>query len=256
MQTDLTDAQLERYARHVVLDEVGEAGQLKLLGASVLIVGAGGLGSPLIQYLAAAGVGRIGIVDDDEVDISNLQRQTIHRLEDVGRKKAESAADFVRRLNPEIKTDIHAVRLTAGNAAIIRDYDLVADGTDNFRTRYLLNDACVQMKRTLVSAALLRFDGQLGVFKPHAGKDFPCYRCVFPEEPTADLIPRCETAGILGAIAGIMGSLQATEVLKELLSLGDTLAGRLMLYDGLSSEIRIVKVKRRADCPACGSSSA
>jgi len=253
MQTDLTDAQLERYARHVVLDEVGEEGQIKLLNASVLVVGAGGLGSPLIQYLAAAGVGRIGIVDDDTVDISNLQRQTIHRLEDVGRPKAESAADFVRRLNPEIKVDIHATRLTEGNAAaLIAEYGLVADGTDNFRTRYLLNDMCVQMKRTLVSAALLRFDGQLGVFKPHAGPNFPCYRCIFPEEPPADLIPRCETAGIFGAVAGILGSLQATEVLKELLSLGDTLAGRLMLYDGLSAQIRIVKVKRRPDCPSCG----
>ncbi len=252
MQADLTDAQLERYARHVVLDEVGEAGQLKLLASSVLVVGAGGLGSPLIQYLAAAGVGRLGIIDDDTVDVSNLQRQTIHRLEDVGRPKAQSAADFVDRLNPEIKTDIHVARLTESNAALIRDYDLVADGTDNFRTRYLLNDMCVQMKRTLVSAALLRFDGQLGVFKPHAGLDCPCYRCVFPEEPPADLIPRCETAGILGAVAGIMGSLQATEVLKELLNLGDTMAGRLMLYDGLSSEIRIVKVKRRPDCPSCG----
>jgi adenylyltransferase/sulfurtransferase len=251
--TDLTDAQLERYARHVVLDEVGEEGQLKLLASSVLVVGAGGLGSPLIQYLAGAGVGRIGIVDDDTVDISNLQRQTIHRLEDVGRPKAESAADFVRRLNPEIKVDVHATRLTEGNAAeLVRAYDLIADGTDNFRTRYLLNDVCVQMKRTLVSAALLRFDGQLGVFKPHAGKDFPCYSCIFPEEPPADLIPRCETAGIFGAVAGILGALQATEVLKELLGLGDTLAGRLMLYDGLSAQIRIVKVKRRPDCPSCG----
>jgi len=250
---DLTDAQLERYARHVVLDEVGEAGQLKLLASSVLVVGAGGLGSPLIQYLAGAGVGRIGIVDDDTVDISNLQRQTIHRLEDVGRPKAESAADFVHRLNPEIKVDVHAARLTEGNAGeLVRGYDLVADGTDNFRTRYLLNDICVQMKTTLVSAALLRFDGQLGVFKPHAGNDFPCYRCIFPEEPPADLIPRCETAGIFGAVAGILGALQATEVLKELLGLGDTLAGRLMLYDGLSAQIRIVKVKRRPDCPSCG----
>ncbi len=253
MQTELTDAQLERYARHVVLDEVGEDGQLKLLQASVLVVGAGGLGSPLIQYLAGAGIGRIGIVDDDTVDISNLQRQTIHRLEDVGKPKAESAADFVRRLNPEIKADVHATRLIEGNAAsLIAQYDIVADGTDNFRTRYLLNDLCVQMKRTLVSAALLRFDGQLGVFKPHAGADYPCYRCIFPEEPPADLIPRCETAGIFGAVAGILGSLQATEVLKEVLGLGDTLAGRLMLYDGLSSQIRIVKVKRRPDCPSCG----
>ena len=252
MQTDLTDAQLERYARHVVLDEVGEAGQLKLLNAKVLVVGAGGLGSPLIQYLAAAGVGRIGIVDDDTVDVSNLQRQTIHRLEDVGRPKAESAADFVRRLNPEIKADVHIARLTQENAAMIAEYDVVADGTDNFRTRYLLNDMCVRLKRTLVSAALLRFDGQLGVFKPHAGPNYPCYRCIFPEEPPQDLIPRCETAGIFGAVAGILGSLQATEVLKEILGLGDTLAGRLMLYDGLSAQIRIVKVKRRPDCPSCG----
>jgi molybdopterin-synthase adenylyltransferase len=253
MSTELTDPQLERYARHVVLDEVGEEGQLKLLASSVLVVGAGGLGSPMIQYLAAAGVGRIGIIDDDTVDVSNLQRQTIHRLEDVGRAKAESAADFIRRLNPEIKAEAHVTRLTEGNApALIQQYDVIADGTDNFRTRYLLNDLCVQLKRTLVAAALLRFDGQLSVFKPHAGNDYPCYRCVFPEEPPADLIPRCDTAGIFGAVAGIMGSWQATEVLKELLGLGDTMAGRLMLYDGLSSQIRIVKVKRRADCPACG----
>ena len=253
MSQELTDPQLERYARHVVLDEVGEAGQLKLLASSVLVVGAGGLGSPMIQYLAAAGVGRIGIIDDDTVDVSNLQRQTIHRLEDVGRSKAESAADFIRRLNPEIKAEVHVTRLTEGNApALIKQYDVIADGTDNFRTRYLLNDLCVQMKRTLVAAALLRFDGQLSVFKPHAGKDCPCYRCVFPEEPPADLIPRCDTAGIFGAVAGIVGSWQATEVLKELLNLGDTMAGRLLLYDGLSSQIRIVKVKRRPDCPVCG----
>ena len=252
MRTELTDAQLERYARHVVLDEVGEDGQVKLLNAKVLVVGAGGLGSPMIQYLAAAGIGRIGIVDHDTVDVSNLQRQTIHRLEDVDRPKAQSAADFAQRLNPEIRCDVHLTRLDDKTQDLVGEYDLVADGTDNFRTRYLLNDACVKHKKPLVSAALLRFDGQIGVYKPHAGDQFPCYRCIFPDEPPADLIPRCQTAGIFGAVAGIMGTLQATEVIKEILGLGDTLAGRLMLYDGLSTTIRTIKVKRRTGCVSCG----
>ncbi len=251
--TELSDSQLERYARHVVLDEVGEEGQIKLLRSKVLVVGAGGLGSPLIQYLAAAGVGTIGIVDDDRVEISNLQRQTIHRLEDVGRNKAESAADFVRRLNPEVKAVVHAIRLVENNAAdLVRPYDLVADGTDNFRTRYLLSEICYREKRPLVAAALLRFDGQIGVFKAHQGAEFPCYRCVFPEEPDPDFIPRCEQAGILGAVAGTIGALQATEVLKELLGLGESLGGRLLLYDGLSTEFRAIRIKRRPDCPVCG----
>jgi adenylyltransferase/sulfurtransferase len=250
---ELSEPQLERYARHVVLDEVGEEGQIKMLRSRVLVVGAGGLGSPLIQYLAAAGVGTIGIVDDDAVEVSNLQRQTIHRLEDVGRNKAESAADFVRRLNPEVKAIVHGVRLGEENAAaLVQPYDLVADGTDNFRTRYLLNEVCYRLGRPLVAAALLRFDGQIGVFKAHLGGDFPCYRCVFPEEPEPDFIPRCEQAEILGAVAGAMGSLQAVEVLKELLDLGDSLGGRLLLYDGLSTSFRAIRVKRRPDCPVCG----
>ncbi len=250
---ELTDAQLERYARHVVLEEVGENGQIKLLRSKVLVVGAGGLGSPLIQYLAAAGIGTIGIVDDDQVEISNLQRQTIHRLEDVGRNKAESAAQFVARLNPEIKTIQHPVRLSQENAdELIRPYDLIADGTDNFETRYLLNETCHRLKKVLVAAALLRFDGQISVFKSYLPGDFPCYRCVFPEEPAADFIPRCEQAGILGAVAGAIGALQAIEILKELLGIGESLANRLLLYDGLSTSFRTIGVKRRADCPVCG----
>jgi adenylyltransferase/sulfurtransferase len=254
---ELSDRQLERYARHVVLDEVGEDGQTKLLNSKVLVVGAGGLGSPLIQYLAAAGCGTIGVVDDDQVEMSNLQRQTIHRMEDVGRNKAESAAGFIGRLNPDVTTIVHSLRLEESNAAqLAAPYDLIADGTDNFRTRYLLNETCFRLQKTLVAAALLRFDGQIGVFKPHKGPAFPCYRCVFPDEPDPDFIPRCEQAGILGAVAGAMGALQAVEVLKELLDLGDTLGGRLLLYDGLSTSFRAINIHRRPDCPVCGHAKA
>jgi adenylyltransferase/sulfurtransferase len=252
---ELTDQQLERYARHVVLDEVGEAGQLRLLNAKVLVVGAGGLGAPLALYLAAAGIGTIGIVDDDTVDLSNLQRQIVHGTADIGRPKVDSAADTLHGLNPEIRVIRHQRRLTAENgAALIADYDLVADGSDNFRTRYLLNDLCIQGGKTLVSAALLRFDGQLSTFKAHLGSPHPCYRCLFPDEPPADLIPRCETAGIFGAIAGVMGSLQATEVLKEVLDLGDSLSGQLLIYDALDVTFRKIRVKRHPGCPSCGGS--
>ena len=250
---ELTDLQLERYARHVVLDEVGEDGQLRLLDAKVLVIGAGGLGAPAALYLAAAGIGTLGLIDDDTVDLSNLQRQIVHGTADIGRPKVDSATDTLRRLNPEIRLLTHRARLTPENgAAIIADYDIIADGSDNFRTRYLLNDLCIAGRKTLVSAALLRFDGQLSTYKAHLGDPHPCYRCLFPEEPPADLIPRCETAGIFGAVAGVMGSLQATEVLKEALGLGDSLSGELLIYDGLSTTFRKIRVKRRADCPSCG----
>lgn len=252
---ELSDQQLERYARHVVLDEVGEEGQLRLLQAKVLVIGAGGLGAPLALYLAAAGIGTIGIVDDDTVDLSNLQRQIIHGTPDIGRAKVDSAADTIAQLNPEIRVIRHQQRLTADNgAALIADYDLIADGSDNFRTRYLLNDLCIAAGKTLVSAALLRFDGQLSTFKSHLGEPHPCYRCLFADEPPADLIPRCETAGIFGAVAGVMGSLQATEILKEILGLGDSLSGQLLIYDALSAAFHKIRVKRRADCPSCGGS--
>jgi adenylyltransferase/sulfurtransferase len=250
---ELTDQQLERYARHVVLDEVGEAGQLRLLNAKVLVVGAGGLGAPLSLYLAAAGIGTIGLVDDDTVDLSNLQRQIVHGTADIGRPKVDSAADTLARLNPDIRVIRHQRRLTAESGAeLIGQYDLIADGSDNFRTRYLLNDLCIQSGKTLVSAALLRFEGQLATFKAHLGSPHPCYRCLFSEEPPADLIPRCETAGIFGAVAGVMGSLQATEVLKEALGLGESLSGHLLIYDALDVTFRKIRVKRHPDCPSCG----
>ena len=250
---ELTDPQLERYARHVVLDEVGEEGQLRLLATKVLVIGAGGLGAPVALYLAAAGIGTIGLIDDDTVDLSNLQRQIVHGTADIGRPKVASAADTLARINPEIAVIQHRERLTAENgAALIAGYDIIADGSDNFRTRYLLNDLCIKAGKILVSAALLRFDGQLSTYKAHLGDPHPCYRCLFPEEPPADLIPRCETAGIFGAVAGVMGSLQATEVLKEALDLGDSLSGQLLIYDGLSTTFRKIKVKRRTDCPGCG----
>ena len=251
--TALTDSQLERYARHVILDEVGEAGQEKLLASSVLVLGAGGLGSPMLLYLAAAGVGRIGIVDDDAVELSNLQRQIIHGTASLGRSKVASAKETIAAINPEIVVEAHAQRLTAANAAaLVSGYDLVADGSDNFATRYLLNDACYLAQKPLVSAALLRFDAQLSVFKAYLGPPHPCYRCLFPEPPPADLVPRCEEAGIFGAIAGSIGALQATEVLKELLALGESLSGRLLIYDGLATEFRTLRIPRDPACRLCG----
>jgi adenylyltransferase/sulfurtransferase len=246
-----------RYARHIILDEVGEAGQERLLAAKVLIVGAGGLGSPLLLYLAAAGVGTLGVVDDDRVEITNLQRQIAHSTAALGRLKVDSAADAVAAVNPEIKVVRHAVRLGPGNAeAIVRDYDLVADGTDNFDARYLLNDVCFRLKKPLGSASLYRFEGQLATYAPFRAlrgstERGPCLRCLFPEKPPPDLVPRCETAGILGAVAGVLGTLQATEVLKELLGLGDSLSGRLLIYDALAAETRTVRLKRDPACRTC-----
>ncbi len=251
--TELTDRQLERYARNVILDEVGEEGQLKLLAAKVLVVGAGGLGAPILLYLAAAGIGTIGVVDHDNVDVTNLQRQVIHEDASVDRPKVESAARRLRALNPDIVIEPIEARLSAENAeGIVGRFDIVADGSDNFTTRYLLNDICHRLGKTLVSAALLRFEAQLSTFKSHLGDHHPCYRCLFPEEPPEDLIPRCEQAGILGPVAGVMGSLQATEILKEILGIGDSLSGRLVLFDALSMAFREVRFKRDPHCPTCG----
>ena len=250
---ELSDAQFHRYARHLILDEIGEAGQAKLLAARVLVVGAGGLGSPLLLYLAAAGVGRLGIVDDDLVELSNLQRQVIHTSDRIGRAKVESAAAGLRALDPALTLDLHHERLDAGNVArLVEPYDIVADGSDNFATRYLVNDACVAAGKTFVSGAILRFEGQLSTFKPHEGAAHPCYRCLFPEPPPADAVPRCEEAGILGAVAGVIGTLQAAEVLKEILGLGQTLSGTLLLYDSLATEFYRVAIPRDPECAACG----
>lgn len=250
---ELTDQQFERYARHLILDEVGEDGQMRLLGSRVLVVGAGGLGAPLLLYLAAAGVGTLGVVDDDVVELSNLQRQVIHTTDQLGSAKVDSASDMLSRINPDVRVNRHQTRLGFDNAeSIISGYDLVADGTDNFGTRFLLNDVCFLLGKPLVSAALLRFDAQISTYKAYLGDPHPCYRCIFPDLPPDDLIPRCEQAGILGALAGTVGSLQATEVLKELLGLGDSLSGHLLIYDALAASFRKIRVKRDPNCALCG----
>ena len=248
----LSDPQFERYARHLILDEVGEEGQEKLMAARVLVVGAGGLGSPVLMYLAAAGVGTLGIVDDDAVDLSNLQRQIIHSTANIGTAKVKSAIESLGAINPEVRVTPHHMRLTAANAReIAAEYDLVCDGSDNFATRYLLNDACYLDRKPLVAASLLRFEGQLSTFKAYDGKT-ACYRCLFREPPPADLVPRCEQAGILGSVAGVLGTLQATEAIKELLGLGRSLAGRLLIYDALEGTTRTITVPRDPACPLCG----
>jgi molybdopterin-synthase adenylyltransferase len=250
--TELTETQFHRYARHLILDEVGEEGQEKLLASRVLVVGAGGLGSPVLLYLAAAGVGTLGIVDDDTVDLSNLQRQIVHPSERIGALKVDSARDSVAAINPDVRIETHATRLDEGNVRdLLARYDLVADGSDNFATRYLLNDACYEMRKPLVGAALSPFDGQLSTFKPYLGPPHPCYRCLFRGPPSSELVPRCETAGILGAVAGVMGTLQATEVLKELLGIGESLSGSLLMYDALRASFHKIKIPRDPDCPTC-----
>ena len=245
--------ELERYSRHVILPEIGGAGQQKLKQARVLVIGAGGLGSPLLLYLAAAGIGTLGIVDDDTVSLSNLQRQVLHGTEAIGRRKTESAAVAIAGLNPHVRVVEHTARLTPQNAdSLIGAYDIVADGSDNFDTRFLVNDTCYRLGKTLVTAAMLRFDGQLSTFKPWKGAPHPCYRCVFPEPPPPGSVPACSEAGVLGALGGVMGSLQALEVVKELLDLGDSLSGRLLLYDALRGDFRTVKLRRDPQCRTCG----
>ena len=248
-----SDDELERYARHIVLREVGGIGQARLKAARVLVIGAGGLGSPLILYLAAAGVGTLGIVDFDHVSLSNLQRQIAHRTQDVGRAKTQSAADSIAAINPLTQVELHPVRLTAANALdLIARYDIVADGSDNFDTRFLVNDACYFARKTLVSAAVTEFDGQLSTYKAYDGNELPCYRCLFPEPPPPGTAPSCSETGILGAAAGVMGTLQSLEVLKEILGLGESLAGKLLIYEALSTRFRNVRVHRDPDCRLCG----
>jgi molybdopterin/thiamine biosynthesis adenylyltransferase len=249
----LTDDELDRYARHIVLREVGGAGQAKLKAARVLVVGAGGLGSPVILYLAAAGVGTLGIVDFDRVSLSNLQRQIAHRTCDVGRLKTESAAAAVEVLNPGAKVELHTVKLSVDNALdLVGRYDMVADGSDNFATRFLVNDACYFAGKTLVSAAVTEFDGQLSTYKAYGKNGLPCYRCLFPEPPPTGTAPSCSEAGVLGAAAGVMGTLQALEVLKEIAGIGESLAGRLLIYEALSSRFRTVTFRADPACCLCG----
>lgn len=249
---DLTDAEVDRYARHLVLPEIGEEGQAKLLSSRVLVIGAGGLGAPVLMYLAAAGVGTLGVVDDDAVDLSNLQRQVIHRTLDVGRLKVESARDFLRALNPDIKVEAHAERFRRDNAlALVRGYDLVVDGSDNFATRYLANDACYLAGRTLVSAAIMRFDGQLSTFRAHRHDGSPCYRCLFGPQGE-DPKESCADVGVLGALPGVMGALAAIEAVKELLGQGESMSGRLLLYEALSTTFRAIRAKQDPGCELCG----
>jgi molybdopterin-synthase adenylyltransferase len=253
MDLEFSEDEVQRYSRHILLAEVGGTGQARLKAARVLVVGAGGLGSPVVLYLAAAGVGTIGIVDDDRVELSNLQRQIAHTTERLGALKAVSAAEAGTAINPAVRIETHPMRLTADNAeGLIARYDIVCDGTDNFATRFLVADACVLARRTLVSAAVLRFEGQLSVFKPHAHAGGPCYRCLFPEPPPDGVVPSCSEAGVLGAVTGVMGTLQATETLKEILGIGESLSGRLLIWDALATRFRVVRLRQDPACIACG----
>lgn len=239
-----------RYARHLLLPQVGEEGQERLKGASILVVGAGGLGAPLLQYLAAAGVGRIGIVDDDVVGESNLQRQVLFGSQDVGKLKVDVAAERLREINPFIRIEPFAMRFTRENALdLVGQYDLVADGTDNFATRYLVNDACVLAGLPNIYASIFRFDGQVSIF---GAEDGPCYRCLFPEPPPPGTVPSCAEGGVLGVLPGLVGSLQATEAIKWILGLGQSLVGRLLLVDALTMDMRTLRVPRDPACPVCG----
>jgi sulfur-carrier protein adenylyltransferase/sulfurtransferase len=247
---ELNKDEILRYSRHIIIPEVGMEGQLKLKQAKVLLIGAGGLGAPLGLYLAAAGVGRIGLVDFDVVDFTNLQRQVIHFTSDVGKKKLDSAANKMREINPFVQVDKHEVALSSENALeIFKDYDIVVDGTDNFPTRYLVNDACVLLKKPNVYGSIFRFEGQATVFAYEGG---PCYRCLYPEPPPPGLVPSCAEGGVLGILPGTVGLIQATETVKLILGIGQPLVGRLVLYDALNMKFRELKLRRNPECPVCG----
>jgi len=255
MSIDFTEQQIQRYARHILLPQVGGVGQEKLLESKVLVVGAGGLGSPVLMYLAAAGVGTIGIIDDDQVELSNLQRQIVHTTNSIGKDKVQSAAETLKAINPDVNVITYADRLNPDNALeLIKAYDVVTDGSDNFATRFLVNDAAYFAKRPLVTGAILRFDGQVATFKNYPGgdPDGPCYRCIFREAPPEGQIPTCAEAGVLGVLCGTVGSLQTTEILKEILGIGDTMSGALLIYEALATQFRRIKVKRDPGCPLCG----
>jgi adenylyltransferase/sulfurtransferase len=246
---DFSHEEIKRYSRHLIMPEVGMQGQRKLKAASVLLIGTGGLGSPLGMYLAAAGVGRIGLVDYDVVDLSNLQRQIIHGTSQIGRSKLESAKERILDINPHVQIDSYNVPLTSDNALdILRPYDVIIDGTDNFPTRYLVNDACVILGKPNVYGSIFRFEGQATVFDPRSG---PCYRCLFPTPPPPGLVPSCAEGGVLGVLPGTIGAIQATEAIKLILGIGDTLVGRLMLYDALEMSFMFVKLRKNPECPVC-----
>ena len=246
----LTNEEVARYSRHLIMPEVGMDGQLKLKAASVLCIGAGGLGSPVAMYLAAAGVGRIGIVDFDVVDYSNLQRQIIHGTPDVGRPKLDSARDSLAAINPEVRVDTHNVALSSSNALdLFREYDIIVDGTDNFPTRYLVNDACVLLGKPNCYGSIFRFEGQASVFGAPGG---PCYRCLYPEPPPPGLVPSCAEGGVLGILPGVVGTIQATEAVKLIMGAGEPLIGRFLIYDALRMRFRELKLRKDPDCPVCG----
>ena len=248
--TDLSKAEIQRYSRHLILPEVGMEGQKRIKGGSVLCVGAGGLGSPAALYLAAAGIGRLGIIDFDNVDESNLQRQILHGTPDVGRSKLQSARDRLEAINPEVRVETYETRLTSSNALeLFKDYDVILDGTDNFATRYLVNDACVLLKKPNAYGSIFRFEGQASDFATVGG---PCYRCLYPEPPPPGLVPSCAEGGVLGVLPGVIGTIQATEALKLILGAGSTLVGRLLLYDAWSMKFRELKLRRDPNCPICG----
>jgi len=247
---EFTDEQIERYSRHIILPEVGGSGQQKMLEARVLLLGAGGLGSPAAYYLAAAGIGNLGIVDFDQVDLSNLQRQIIHSTERIGMLKTESAKKTIQALNPDVNVTLYNEKMDSSNImSLIKDYDYVVDGSDNFPTRYLVNDACVMKNKTLIHGSIYRFEGQVTVFKPGDG---PCYRCLYPEPPPPGMVPNCQEGGVLGVLAGVIGNLQVVEVLKLILGIGKPLVGKLLIYDALNAEFRSLRLRRDANCPICG----
>ena len=247
---EFTDEQIERYSRHIILPEVGGSGQQKMLEARVLLLGAGGLGSPAAYYLAAAGIGNLGIVDFDQVDLSNLQRQIIHSTERIGMLKTESAKKTIQALNPDVNVTLYNEKMDSSNImSLIKDYDYVVDGSDNFPTRYLVNDACVMKNKTLIHGSIYRFEGQVTVFKPGDG---PCYRCLYPEPPPPGMVPNCQEGGVLGVLAGVIGNLQVVEVLKLILGIGKPLVGKLLIYDALKTEFRSLRLRRDANCPICG----
>jgi molybdopterin/thiamine biosynthesis adenylyltransferase/rhodanese-related sulfurtransferase len=248
---ELNNDEIRRYSRHLILPEVGLAGQKKIKGTSVLCIGAGGLGSPIAMYLAAAGIGKLGIVDFDTVDYSNLQRQLLHTDADVGRPKAQSAKETIHGINPNCEVVLHNTRISSENALdLIRPYDIVVDGTDNFPTRYLTNDACVLLKKPNVYGSIFRFEGQASVFAPHLGG--PCYRCLYPEPPPPGMVPSCAEGGVLGVLPGIIGCIQATEILKLAIGKGSSLVGRLLLFNALDMKFRELKLRRDPQCPVCG----
>jgi adenylyltransferase/sulfurtransferase len=248
---ELNNDEIRRYSRHLILPEVGQTGQKKIKATSVLCIGAGGLGSPIAMYLAAAGIGKLGIMDFDTVDYSNLQRQLLHTDADVGRPKTESAGETIVGINPNVEVILHNTRITSENALdLIRPYDIVVDGTDNFPTRYLTNDACVLLKKPNVYGSISRFEGQASVFAPHLGG--PCYRCLYPEPPPPGTVPGCAESGVLGVLPGIIGCIQATEILKLALGTGTSLIGRLLLFNALDMKFRELKLRRDPQCPVCG----